>query len=91
MSDMAYESVKESNVSLRSKIFHALASKPSTDDELEVLLRRRHQSVSSVRRHLVKDELIESSDEIRKTRSGRYAQVWRLTPRGEEIWKEMQK
>jgi len=51
-------------------------SEGHTDDELEVLLCLRHQSVSARRRELVVAEKLEDSGRRRTTRSGRTAIVW---------------
>ena len=53
-----------------------------TDDELEVLLKGRHQTISSARNRLVKKELVKPSTITRPTRSGRKANVWWLTEDG---------
>ncbi len=49
-----------------------------TDDELEVALRRQHQSVSASRNRLVRGGLVEATDRVRKTRWGNDATVWRV-------------
>lgn len=66
---------------LRRKIFDAIKERPRTDDELEVLLDSPHQSVSSQRRGLVLDGWVEDSGRRRKTRSDRWAIVWRVRRR----------
>jgi len=85
---MAYHSTKESRAALKSRIFQQLGVFPSTDDALEKILNSPHQSVSSTRRHLVKQGLVEASGKLRITRNGRMAQVWQLTKAGLEIWKK---
>lgn len=51
-----------------------------TDDELEQLIRRSHQSVSSARNALVADGWLYDSGDRRTNRSGRKAVVWALAP-----------
>ena len=50
----------------------------ATDEEVEMLLGRKHQTVSARRNELAKTPLIEAAGE-RKTRSGVDATVWRWT------------
>lgn len=47
-----------------------------TDDELEVLLKIRHETVSSERRSLVKQGWVCESGQQRQTRRGYAAKVW---------------
>lgn len=54
----------------------AAGPRGATDDELEVALDLRHQTLSARRRELVQSERIVDSGETRKTRSGRSAVVW---------------
>lgn len=51
-----------------------------TDDELEEILVRSHQSVSAARNTLVNDGLLVDSGIRRKTRTGNDAIVWIITP-----------
>ena len=88
ISDMAYHSTKKGRAVLKSRIFQRLGVFPSTDDALEKSLNSPHQSVSSTRRQLVKQGLVEASGKLRITRNGRMAQVWQLTKAGMEIWKK---
>ena len=67
----------------KRKILDAIAFRASTDDELEQALGIRHQSLSSARRSLVLDGLVEKSIESRETSSGCLAQVWRITYKAE--------
>lgn len=78
VSNMAHDSVKPHKGTMASKIVGALFKSPMTDDELEVLLGMSHQSVSAGRRGLVKKGVVEPTGELRPTRSGRQAQVWRI-------------
>lgn len=52
----------------------------STDDALEAALHRSHQSVSSARNGLCAGGWLMDSGQRRKTRTGRDAVVWTLTP-----------
>jgi hypothetical protein len=54
----------------------------ATDDEIEVALKLRHQTVSARRRELVLLSQVTDSGRRRKTRSGRSAIVW-FTRNGE--------
>lgn len=78
VSNEAYESTAEIRPTIQAKILRLLAERPRTDDELEVCLEMRHQSVSACRRSLVKSGHVEATRDKRKTRSGRFAQVWRV-------------
>lgn len=75
--------------SRRRALVNILRHRPAlgcTDDELEVLLNLRHQTVSAARRTLVIDGWIqpmrtrEGTPIVRRTRTGAEAQVWTLTP-----------
>lgn len=72
--------------SLRAEIVGHLGRFPMTDDGLEHLTGRTHQSVSAARNGLVADGWVEKASHEngapveRRTRSGNPAQVWRLTP-----------
>ena len=77
-SNEAYESMAEVRPTVQSQILRLLADRPRTDDELEVALEMRHQTVSSCRRALVKSNMVEATGDKRPTRSGRRAQVWQL-------------
>ena len=81
VSDMAYESTKKKRPRVESLIITELNKSPKTDDELEVVLDMRHQTVSACRRSLVKRGVVEATGDLRKTRSGRQAQVWRMKER----------
>lgn len=48
----------------------------ATDDDLEVILGRSHQSVSAARNSLVRDGWLRDSGERRKNRWGNRAIVW---------------
>ena len=76
-SEEAAKSIKPS--SLRSKVASMLRLRGifgSTDDELEVSLGLRHQTVSARRRELVLLGKAKDSGVKRVTRSGRKAVVW---------------
>ncbi len=51
-----------------------------TDDELEAMFGRTHQSVSATRNTLMRKGLIEDSGAKRQNRSGNLAIVWKRTP-----------
>ncbi len=74
----AWESIKPELSRIRLLIAESLRSGDLTDDELEIRLGMRHQTVSATRRGLVKDGIVEATGDKRPTRSGRSAQVWRL-------------
>lgn len=71
---------------LRARVVAAVGRTSRTDDELEVLLSRTHQSVSACRNRLVADGWLEPAADtdgtpiLRDTRQGHPAQAWRLTP-----------
>lgn len=58
-----------------------------TDEELESILRGRHQAVSARRNELVRDGWIVDSGRRRKTTSGRLAVVWVLTDTARSLTK----
>jgi hypothetical protein len=64
---------------LKEQILAALASGPKTDDAMEILLGRSHQSLSGCRRSLVKDGKVEDSGMRGVTRYGNSAILWRLS------------
>ena len=76
-------------LSIEEKILCELLILESTDDELESRLEMRHQTVSACRRGLVKKELAIATGKTRPTRSGRHANVWRLTESGKVRAKEI--
>ena len=69
-------------ISIGNKILLELYERGMTDDELEVTLKMRHQTVSACRRGLVKKDLVVPSGDTRPTRSGRKANVWEVTQEG---------
>ena len=69
-------------ISIGNKILLELYERGMTDDELEVTLKMRHQTVSACRRGLVKKDLVVASGDSRPTRSGRKANVWEVTQEG---------
>jgi hypothetical protein len=77
---MALKSVD--TISIGNKILLELYERGMTDDELEVTLKMRHQTVSACRRGLVKKDLVVPSGDTRPTRSGRKANVWEVTQEG---------
>jgi hypothetical protein len=78
----AYKSILPHLSGMKARVLQAIRNSPSTDDNLEMLLDMRHQSLSACRRHLVKDGLVEESGDYLPTRSGRKARVWRITEKG---------
>jgi hypothetical protein len=78
-SRLAAESIADDAPTMRGKVLRAIVDRRSfgaTDDELEVVLRMRHQTLSARRRELVLSGDIMPSGNHRKTRSGRKAVVW---------------
>ncbi len=69
-------------MSIQEKILCELKITPATDDELEQRLEMRHQSVSSCRRGCVKKGWVVPTGKMKRTRSGRFANVWELTVAG---------
>ena len=78
----AYKSIIPHLSGMKARVLRAIRIEPSTDDNLEMLLDMRHQSLSACRRHLVKDGLVEESGDYLPTRSGRKARVWQITEKG---------
>lgn len=78
-SNEAFESFLPYRETVQAQIMGLLRSRNLTDDEMEAILEMRHQTVSSVRRSLVKAGKVEATGDKRETRSGRRAQVWRRT------------
>jgi hypothetical protein len=78
-SRLAAESIAEDKPTLQAKVLRAILDRGShgaTDDELEVALKMRHQTLSARRRELVLASRITPSGRHRLTRSGRKAVVW---------------
>lgn len=74
--------------SARSRIIRCLLRMGgATDDELERQMSNSHQTVSSARNWLVEAGWVRDSGLRRKTRGGRLAVVWELTPAGRQQWK----
>ena len=86
ISTEAYRASAENRAKLRNRVLAVLHEYHCTDDWMEQILDSPHQSVSSTRRHLVKAGLVEATGDLQFTRSGRRAQVWRLTPAGEALF-----
>jgi len=59
------------------RILNMLKEKEMTDDEMEIESNISHQSLSASRRALVKKHLVEPTGELRRTRTGSMAQVWK--------------
>ena len=77
-SEAAADSVEDTAASMRARVLWAIERRGAygtTDDELEVLLGMRHQTVSARRRELELLDAIHKTTERRKTRSGRTAAV----------------
>ena len=75
----AYESVRPVLSAIQYKVVAALADADRTDDEIESMTGLSHQTASATRRGLVKAGRVEATGDRRPTRTGRMAQVWRLT------------
>lgn len=77
-SEAAAESMVEHVADARRRVLEAIASSPDglTDDELEVVLDGRHETVSARRSELSKLGRVVKSGKKRKTRRGRSANVW---------------
>lgn len=74
--------IKPASKTLRLKILDILVSagtRGNTDDEIELITRLRHQTVSARRRELVLLSVVCDSGRTRMTRSGRRATVWIAT------------
>jgi hypothetical protein len=71
-------------ISIGNKILLELYERGMTDDELEVTLKMRHQTVSACRRGLVIKDLVVPTGDTRPTRSGRKANVWEVTEIGKQ-------
>lgn len=64
---------------LARQVFDLIGSRRGlTDDELEYATGRSHQSVSSARNRLMEDGLVYDSGEVRTTRYGHDATVWKV-------------
>ena len=77
----AAESMRQGAETLRAKVFaliFAAGKKGMTCDELEAATGLRHQTASARVNELHRDKHIKDSGERRRTRSGRYACVWRV-------------
>ncbi len=72
-----------------ARVMFALLDRPDTDDGVEERLSMRHQNCSARRRSLVLKGIVASTGRTRKTRSGRKAQVWEVTPEGREVAKKV--
>lgn len=75
----AAHSMADAAPSIRARVYAEIDGSGMlgiTDDELEMTLRMRHQTVSARRRELVLLGLVQDSGCVRKTRSGRKATVW---------------
>jgi hypothetical protein len=68
--------------SIRNRIVCELFDSPKTDEELETILKMKHQTVSAARRGCVIKELVCPTGKTRATNSGRMANVWELTSIG---------
>lgn len=76
----AASSMVESSKAIRADVLREIRTCGGlTDDELERVLHRRHQTVSARRRELVLLGLVKDSETRRKTSSGRSAVVWVAT------------
>lgn len=67
--------------SIRREVYDQIARRQGlTDDELEQITMRSHQTVSAARNTLAGDRLIVDSGETRPTRYGNRAIVWKVAP-----------
>jgi len=71
-------------ISIGDKILLELYHCKQTDDDMEVKLEMRHQTVSACRRGLVKKDLVVVTGDTKPTRSGRKANVWECTQQGRD-------
>jgi len=78
----AWKSFRPISGKLDDQIIQALSTFADglTSEEMEKLLKRKHQAVSGNLRHLVERNLVRDSGRLRRVDSGRNAIVWRLTP-----------
>ena len=79
----AADSVADTAGNMRRQVWRLINQRGeygTTDDELEVLLGMRHQTVSARRRELELLDAIHKTPERRKTRSGRTAAVYVAGP-----------
>lgn len=77
----AASSMKQASNTIREQVFDVIRLRGgATDDELEVALQMRHQTVSARRRELVLLGRVKPSGQRRITRSGRAAEVWTVEP-----------
>ena len=74
----AAESIESLTGEMHRQVYDQINDHPSTDDELEVALKLRHQTVTARRRELVLRGLVRDSGKRRVTRSGRKATVWEV-------------
>lgn len=78
-SEAAAEEIAEHAPNMRQRVYATIVARReygATDDELEVEMRLRHQSLSARRRELVLQGYVVDSERARRTRSGRVAVVW---------------
>lgn len=80
----AFQAKSGKATSDRGRILHALARSASTTDSLEARLSMSHQTCSARVHGLNKDGLIADSTRRQRTRAGRQAIVWEVTPKGRE-------
>jgi predicted ArsR family transcriptional regulator len=75
---------------LRRRVLWCVAGRVegATCDEVEVALGLAHQTVSARIRELVQLECLFDTTARRRTRSGRWARVYRLTPHAHRAWQE---
>ena len=82
-SKMAYNSVKPHISKMKRRVLTSLHKFGNAcDDILEQRLGMSHQSLSACRRGCVKDGFVEATGDTGHTRSGRKANIWRITPEG---------
>jgi hypothetical protein len=78
----AWRSIQAVLPRMRVKVLTALAARPSICDELEVRLRMPHQTCSAVMNDLLRSGAIEPTGQRRRTRSGRFADVYQVRHAG---------
>jgi len=80
---MAYDSIKPHLSAMKRRVLSSLHRFGSAcDDILEQRLGMSHQSLSACRRGCVKDGYVEATGDTGHTRSGRKANIWRITEAG---------
>jgi predicted transcriptional regulator len=82
-SEAAADSLIDAAVTLRERVYRVIvaqAASGTTDDEIEQILKLRHQTVSARRRELELLGRVERTADRRRTSSGRFAAVYVAVP-----------